>query len=430
MSGNAQAFAFDRQMRAYADDLKQVLATLAKGHSVKRSTQRIVVAGVNTEFDASRVAWGLALTSAGSGFRVLLVDANLHRPAAHTQFGVSNDFGLTDLLFGSEAPHRFPQSTPVPNLAVITAGPKLSVYAGLLSREQLFHRLQPLAKYFDYIIVDAARLTPALVGRVSEGADNVIVTAKQHGSSMRELANSGSNIARRGRARGVRPNARVMRFHPGARDMPAARSGRVAAHIQHDADVQPLTRDLIRYHERSGKTVLNQWAWAIVPILIGAVCYNGLLALLNAHVMSVGRNDVVLAEMLLLSAAAFVVAISGPRLGDGAPVAFFAFFLIDMLVVSMLNNDVLADMGRDAAIIAVFVMVGARVDTAHVNRCFTIAAVIVAAVLLLEMISTPAYAAWFAPGDYFAKTRGISKRSSTSLACLRTRSASTAGLRS
>ncbi len=188
LSGTAQAFAFDRQMRAYADDLKHVLATLAKGHSVKRSTQRIVVAGVNTEFDASRVAWGLALTSAGSGFRVLLVDANLHRPAAHTQFGVSNDFGLTDLLFGSEAPHRFPQSTPVPNLAVITAGPKLSVYAGLLSREQLFHRLQPLAKYFDYIIVDAARLTPALVGRVSEGADNVIVTAKQHGSSLRELA--------------------------------------------------------------------------------------------------------------------------------------------------------------------------------------------------------------------------------------------------
>lgn len=188
LRGSAQAFAFDRQMRAYADDLKHVLATLAKGHSVKRSTQRIVVAGVNTEFDASRVAWGLALTSAGSGFRVLLVDANLHRPAAHAQFGVSNDFGLTDLLFGSEAPHRFPQSTPVPNLAVITAGPKLSVYAGLLSREQLFHRLQPLAKYFDYIIVDAARLTPALVGRVSEGADNVIVTAKQHASSMRELA--------------------------------------------------------------------------------------------------------------------------------------------------------------------------------------------------------------------------------------------------
>jgi len=184
----AQAFALERQIRAYADDLKRVLATLAKGHSVKRATQRIVVAGVNAEFDASRIAWGLALTSAGSGFRVLLVDANLNRPAAHAQFGVSNDFGLSDLLLGSDAPHRFPQSTPMPNLAVITAGPKLSIYAGLLAREQMFHRLQPLAKYFDYIIADAARLTPTLVGRVSEGADNVIVAAKQHGSSMRELA--------------------------------------------------------------------------------------------------------------------------------------------------------------------------------------------------------------------------------------------------
>lgn len=188
LTGIAHAFALDRQIRSYAEDLRRVLATLAKGHSVKRATQRIVVAGVNTEFDASRIAWGLALTSAGSGFRVLLVDANLNRPAAHAQFAVSNDFGLSDLLLGSDAPHRFPQSTPMPNLAVITAGPKLSIYAGLLAREQVFHRLQPLAKYFDYIIADAARLTPTLVGRVSEGADNVIVAAKQHDSSLRELA--------------------------------------------------------------------------------------------------------------------------------------------------------------------------------------------------------------------------------------------------
>ena len=62
----------------------------------------------------------------------------------------------------------------------------------------------------------------------------------------------------------------------------------------------------------------------VLSILIGAVCYNGVLALLNAHLMSVGRNDVVIAEMLLLCGAALVVAISGPRLGDGAPAAFVA----------------------------------------------------------------------------------------------------------
>jgi len=199
-----------------------------------------------------------------------------------------------------------------------------------------------------------------------------------------------------------------MRSRTDARDLPAARRGR-SANIDDDIEPQPLTRDLLRYHERISKAVLNQWAWVVVPIVIGAVCYNGMLAYLNAHYMSVGRNHVVISEMLLLCGAAFVVAISGPRLGDGAPAAFFAFFLLDMIVVSLINNDVFADMGRDAAIIAVFVMVGSRVDAVHVKRCFIISAVIVTAVLALEMISTPAYAHLFQPGDYFAKTRGISK---------------------
>lgn len=177
-----------RQLRECADDLKQVLATLAKGNSGQRTTQRVVVAGAKTGADASRIAWGLALTSAASGFRVLLVDTNLNRPAAHAQFGLSNDFGLSDLLLGSGSPHRFPQATRIPNLAVIAAGTHASTYASLLARGRVFHRLQPLAKYFDYIIADAGSLTPALLARVSEGADNVVVAVRRHGSSMRELA--------------------------------------------------------------------------------------------------------------------------------------------------------------------------------------------------------------------------------------------------
>jgi Mrp family chromosome partitioning ATPase len=177
-----------RQLRECADDLKRVLATLAKGNSGHRTTQRVVVAGANTGADASRIAWGLALTSAASGFRVLLVDTNLNRPAAHIQFGLSNDFGLSDLLLGADSPHRFPQSTRIPNLAVIAAGTHASTYASLLARGRVFHRLQPLAKYFDYIIADAGSLTPALLARVSEGADNVVVAVRKHASSMNELA--------------------------------------------------------------------------------------------------------------------------------------------------------------------------------------------------------------------------------------------------
>jgi Mrp family chromosome partitioning ATPase len=188
VSSQSQLLGGRRQLKQCAADLKHVLATLAKGNSGRRATQRVVVAGANTGSDASRIAWGLALTSAASGFRVLLVDTNLNRPGAHSHFAISNDFGLSDLLIGSDSPHRFPQSTRIPNLAVIAAGTHASTYASLLARGRVFHRLEPLAKYFDYIIADAGSLTPALLARVSEGADNVVVAVRQHASSMQELA--------------------------------------------------------------------------------------------------------------------------------------------------------------------------------------------------------------------------------------------------
>ena len=172
----------------YARELRSLLANLAKGQSVQRTPQRLVVAGVNTSTEASTVAASLATSCAGSGFRTLLVDANLERPGVHQAFGVSNDVGLSNLLASTEPPHRFAQATAIPNLAVITSGPRLANYTSLLSRERVFHRLQPISGSFEYIIADCSALSASLVGRLSAGADNVIVAVKEHVSSMRELA--------------------------------------------------------------------------------------------------------------------------------------------------------------------------------------------------------------------------------------------------
>jgi Mrp family chromosome partitioning ATPase len=173
----------------YARELRQLLASLAKGQAVQRTPQRMVVAGVNTSTEASTVAASLATTCAGSGFRALLVDGNIDQPGVHRYFGVSNEVGLTSFLASSEPPHRFVQSTAIPNLAVITAGPRLTNYSSLISRERVFHRLQPIANSFEYIIADCSTLTPSLIGRLSAGADSVVVAVKEHVSSMRELSN-------------------------------------------------------------------------------------------------------------------------------------------------------------------------------------------------------------------------------------------------
>lgn len=172
-----------------AAQLRGVLSALAEGQTVQRTPQRIVLTGVNTPADVPLLAATMAITCASSGYRVLLVDGNLHQPTLHETFGVPNDFGLVSLLVSSGSPHLLPQATMAPNLAVMTTGPCVSNAASLLTRERVFHRLEPLANVFDCIIVDCTSMPPALVSQISAGADHVVIAAKEHVSSMRDLAN-------------------------------------------------------------------------------------------------------------------------------------------------------------------------------------------------------------------------------------------------
>jgi len=187
-SGDASTFYESDEDRALSTQLRELLNALAQGQAIQRTPQRLVITGVHTQSEASFLASKLALTCARTGYRVLLVDANFAQPSVHHSFGLSTQLGLSSLLASSNPPHALPQATAVPNLAAITIGPDCPNWSSLLNREKLFHRLQPLAASFDYMIVDCGNMTPTLVGRVSAGADNVVVAVKEHVASMKELA--------------------------------------------------------------------------------------------------------------------------------------------------------------------------------------------------------------------------------------------------
>ena len=69
-------------------------------------------------------AGNLAVALAQAGKQVVLVDADLHRPRQHRQFGLRNNVGLTTaLLAGSAGLEDLLQPTAVPGLSVLTSGP-------------------------------------------------------------------------------------------------------------------------------------------------------------------------------------------------------------------------------------------------------------------------------------------------------------------
>ena len=171
----------------FAQEMRQIVERLGATPCAPNMPRKITVAALGADTDGASLCASLAVTCSAGGYQVLLVDGNIDRPRLHEMFGVSNTVGLSNLLGDRYPPNHLPQATSIPNLALISAGPRVSNHASLLLRERVLHRLDPIARAFDFIILDCTGLVPALVARSGSGSDNVVVAVKRHKSSMRAL---------------------------------------------------------------------------------------------------------------------------------------------------------------------------------------------------------------------------------------------------
>jgi capsular exopolysaccharide synthesis family protein len=98
----------------------------------------------------------LGITLAQAGQRVIIVDANIRTPQVHEVFGLSNEFGLTDVLQTPDAAslERALRPTMVPNLRVMTSGPGCENPWELFRSDNLTETSYRLRELADYVIYD------------------------------------------------------------------------------------------------------------------------------------------------------------------------------------------------------------------------------------------------------------------------------------
>lgn len=108
----------------------------------------------------SLTVFNLAYTAAELGDRVLIVDADLHRPKQHRMLKISNNVGLANILAGEVSLEDAILATNSPNLDVITAGKMASGVHGLLDNLKLHELILTLKENYDMIIFDA----PPIIG--------------------------------------------------------------------------------------------------------------------------------------------------------------------------------------------------------------------------------------------------------------------------
>lgn len=108
----------------------------------------------------STTAFNLAYVCAQQGEKVLLVDADLRRPVQHTILGISNRFGLTNVLLRDVPVEETIKTTSVPNLHFLPSGRLPRTSLGILDPQRIQELVSSLKMKYDVVIFD----TPPLVG--------------------------------------------------------------------------------------------------------------------------------------------------------------------------------------------------------------------------------------------------------------------------
>jgi capsular exopolysaccharide synthesis family protein len=108
----------------------------------------------------STTVFNLAYVAAQQGVKVLLVDADLRRPVQHTILGMSNRFGLTNVLLRDVPVEEAIKATSIPNLQFLPSGRLPRASLGVLDPKKIRELMQSLKSKYDLIFID----TPPIVG--------------------------------------------------------------------------------------------------------------------------------------------------------------------------------------------------------------------------------------------------------------------------
>lgn len=160
----------------------------------------LLVTSPKPEDGRTTVAANLAASLAIGGRRVLLVDANLRRPALHRVYPQIGAEGLTNVLIGESTFAASVHKTDLANLDVVGSGPIPPNPAELLNSENFSRFLADAIAAYDQVIFDSP---PVLLA-----SDASVIASQVDGSILVYRAKDNS--------RGVALRARTLLEHVGA----------------------------------------------------------------------------------------------------------------------------------------------------------------------------------------------------------------------
>ncbi|MBQ3547897.1 MAG: CpsD/CapB family tyrosine-protein kinase [Clostridia bacterium] len=144
----------------------------------KKDAKVLAISSPNASEGKSTTALNVAITVSQLEKKVLIIDADAHRPSLHKKLKIENDLGILNLIVDdsnlADAIHSHNN-----NLDVITCGTNTSKPSELLNSEKFDELLEKLKEKYDYIIIDTPPINPvsdALV--IAQKVDAIILVVR------------------------------------------------------------------------------------------------------------------------------------------------------------------------------------------------------------------------------------------------------------
>jgi capsular exopolysaccharide synthesis family protein len=135
----------------------------------------------------SEVAANLAIAMASGGKKVLLVDANLHRPEVHERFNVGVSPGLADLLTGAVDLSQVVKTTDIEGLTLLTAGDSPTSLADGLGSGNMQRLYKQMIETYDLVIFDTPPMLPRSDSLALSATVDTVVYVVKPGATTKTL---------------------------------------------------------------------------------------------------------------------------------------------------------------------------------------------------------------------------------------------------